>query len=104
MDKKLGKQNLQSLRIEDLGNLAEDSQGYALLNTFSDQGCVACELFIVDGTKLEHNWVEITKEEGNYQKVWGKFNLVLIKHQSAAYCGNYPDTIRIENGEFYVEL
>ena len=51
---------------------------------------------------LVNNWLEITKQEDNYKKVWGKFSATYIKEKTGPDA-KYPDTLRIRNGSFYVE-
>ncbi|HTO15977.1 MAG TPA: hypothetical protein VLZ83_09405 [Edaphocola sp.] len=103
--KKLGKQYLPSLRLIDVGGMAiEDIPAYVFFGTRTEEGCVSCEQFIVDSNALDQNWIEVIKEEGNYKKIWGKFNLVMIRETGSVRCNRYPDTIRIENGTFYLEL
>lgn len=73
--------------------------------TYVDQGCVTCQGYYIDSTRMEENWVEIDRQKNNYQKVWGRFNLVLINRNLVDGCKEtgYPDTLYIKSQEFYLE-
>ena len=79
---------------------------YGLFYTLQEQGEFICEDFIVDSTKANDNWIEITHQEGNYKKIWGKFNINLIRTGIKNGCTDvkYSDITKISNGEFYLEL
>jgi hypothetical protein len=105
IEKKMGKQEIRALRISDIGSVSEENSfPSAFINTTSQEGCVGCEDFMVDSTNAADNWIEITKQEKNYRKIWGKFSLTMIKESSGCDQPRYSDTIRIQNAEFYLEL
>jgi hypothetical protein len=105
IEKKMGKQEIKTLRISNIGSVNEENSfPSAFFNTTSQEGCVGCEDFIVDSTNTADNWIEITKQEKNYRKIWGKFNLTMIKETPGCDQPRYSDTIRIQNAEFYLEL
>lgn len=87
-----------------------DSQGhrdtlypYGTFNIPQGDGHLLCHMYDVwDGDSV-NNWVQITKEENAYQKLWGKLSMTLIRVRSCDE-GDYPDTIVVRDCTFYAEM
>ncbi len=64
-----------------------------------------CRSFRMYDVDSNNNWVEIIKQEDNFKKIWGKFNVTLVSDEyNCGLAYPYPDTLRIREAEFYVEL
>ncbi len=104
MKKKAGRQIIKYVEfnqlMSDLINFSDITPVYISMGTSHQMGEMICEDFEVDDTK--DNWVEIIQEEDNYKYIWGQFNLHLIRTKSCA-TAKYTDTLRLNNGEFYIE-
>jgi hypothetical protein len=76
---------------------------YASFNNSIIGGDSRCERFLPDTFDQSNNWIRNTSEENNFKIVNGEFNLKLIK---AYDCPdrNYPDTIRITEGKYHLNL
>jgi hypothetical protein len=74
---------------------------WATFSTMEDDGDVGCERFIVDVSDSLSNFVQITKELNNFQEIWGKYSVTLVKVQGCA-SGFYSDKLTIRNGYFHV--
>lgn len=104
IDKKLGRQIIPIITFAAIAGLNQDSPPFAVFGTFHDEGCVGCEMFYVGGTDVENNWIEITKQEDNFKKIWGKFSLTMVKDSIDCDLAHYPNVIQIRNGEFYLKF
>ena len=104
VDKKLGRQTIPIIKFLDISDLTEDSAPFVLFSTFTQQGCTGCEMFYVGGTDVENNWIEVTKQEDNFKKIWGKFSLTMVKDSVDCFLARYPNTIEVRNGSFYLEM
>lgn len=104
MEKKAGKQKIIHLpfdqMIQQLSNFSDTTSVYASMGTSHQMGEMNCESFEVDETK--DNWVEIVQQEEDYKYVWGKFNSNMVRVRTCP-TARYTDTVRITNGEFYIE-
>ncbi|HRP89290.1 MAG TPA: hypothetical protein PKX92_04580, partial [Edaphocola sp.] len=74
-----------------------------LVNLTTNLEEIPVEDFFVDSNHLDQCWIEITKQEHDFKKIWGNFNLVMTKEANdKVYI--YPENITIKSGEFYVEF
>jgi hypothetical protein len=64
-----------------------------------DDGNVMCEHFTVEVSDSLSNFVQITKELNNFQEIWGKYSVTLVRVQGC-YSGFYSDKLIIRNGIF----
>ena len=71
--------------------------------THYDHYDVSCDLYNVFEEDSVNNWIQITEEENDYQKIKGKFSITMYRQYSCAE-STMPDTIRIRDGEFYAEI
>ena len=108
--KQLGKQSISGGPFSEIfynyRHPSPSSKVYFFFETYQQYGEFTCEAFIVDTTKLDDNWVEITHQEGNFKKIWGKFNINLKRTAIESGCTEvkYSNNTKISNGEFYLEL
>ena len=76
---------------------------YGVFNIPQGDGHLLCHAYDVwDGDSV-NNWVQITKEENDHQKLWGKLSMTLIRVRSCDE-GDYPDTIVVRDCTFYAEM
>ncbi|HRP89292.1 MAG TPA: hypothetical protein PKX92_04590 [Edaphocola sp.] len=103
IQKKIGRQYFQSMTLAKLNQTPViDLPPTPMFFTINENLDVT--YFFVDSNHLDQNWIEITKQEHDFKKVWGKFNLVMVKDPTTPAKYLYPDTLNIENGEFFVEF
>jgi hypothetical protein len=95
----LKRQKLETTNYND--PFSATSPCWAIFSTMADDGDVGCEEFIVDVSDSLSNFVQITKELNNFQEIWGKYSVTLVKVQGCA-SGFYSDKLTIRNGYFHV--
>lgn len=66
-------------------------------------GHITCDIYYCLESDSLNNWVQITRAENDYQKIWGTFSMTLLRHRTCVG-STYPDTLYIRDGEFYVEI
>ena len=101
--KELGRKTVFNRRMEEWITTLENTPTIASFNLQNNDFGFLSEAFRPLESDSVNNWIEITKQEDNYKKVWGKFSITLIK-EGTNQTPNYPDTLRIRNGSFYVEM
>jgi len=75
----------------------------ATFTTTQADGDVSCDLFQILETDSVNNWIQITKEEGNYNEVWGNYSATFTRHSGCA-SSPYTDTLRMRNGSFHFKF
>ncbi|HRP89291.1 MAG TPA: hypothetical protein PKX92_04585 [Edaphocola sp.] len=102
--KLIGKQFFSKMSGKILKTYAKDSTLFFADFVTGKDGGPTEEQFFVDSNHLDQCWIEITKEENNFKKIWGNFKLVMIKDPEFNNVYIYPENITIKSGEFYVEF
>ncbi len=102
--KRLGKQYFPKMSSKILSDIATKKLPIPpLVNLTTNLEEIPVEDFFVDSNHLDQCWIEITKQEHDFKKIWGNFNLVMTKEANdKVYI--YPENITIKSGEFYVEF
>jgi len=77
---------------------------YASFTTRQGDGDVGCDGFRVLTQDSANNWVRITRQENNYQKVWGEFSVTMVRTRGCAASPYAADTLRFRNGEFSARI
>jgi len=74
---------------------------YSSFYTNQDDGDVPCDGYAVWDTDSANNWIQITKQEGDYKEIWGNFSVTYIRGMSCAASPYADDTLRFRNGTFH---
>ena len=75
----------------------------ATFSTTQDDGDLSCDMFHIMEADSVNNWIKITKEEGNYNEVWGEYSATFLRESGCA-SSPYPDTLRMRNGSFHFKF
>lgn len=75
----------------------------ASFSTTQDDGDVLCDIYEVIEADSLTNYIQITKETGNYKEVWGTFSVNFVRTRGCSE-STLPDTLRIRDGQFHVVL
>ena len=102
--KKLGKQTLYNRSIEQVRVSLESTPPLFSFISSDQDGEMACDVFRPNELDSVNNWINITKQEGNFKKVWGTFSVTIKKEEFPCSKLKYPDSMEIRNGSFYIEL
>ncbi|MBX3163352.1 MAG: hypothetical protein KF900_02635 [Bacteroidetes bacterium] len=100
IEKNLISQRIYTLTLDT--NIVQIRTNAMFYTTWND-GDVLCEVFEALESDSLNNYVMITKQNNNYEEVFGTFSLTFIKTQDCEG-RHYADTLRIRNGYFHLYL
>ncbi len=69
--------------------------------TSEDDGCIIGDIFDIDTSGIQNNYIQITKQKDNYHEIWGEFRVKLIRTHNCN-CTDLPDTIEFSKGTFHI--
>lgn len=110
IEKKIGKSYLKGAPwtsiLDSVRSHTDRVPSYCHFSTTQEDGEFICERIQVDNNDSLNNWIEITKQEDNYKKIWGKFQMTMHRASLDHGCPipRHPEQFNIRNGEFYIEL
>lgn len=108
--KQVGKQRLTGAPIAEILDsvriYSPSVPTYLAVTSYQEHGHFLCEQFQVDNNDSLNNWIEITKQEGGYKKIWGKFQVTIFREGIYNRCDNlrFPERFTTTSGQFYLEL
>lgn len=86
-------------------NLGQSGNNYlnARFTTTQDDGDLSCDRFEILETDSTNNWIQITKEEDDYNEVWGNYSATFVRKYGCP-SSPYTDTLRFRNGSFHFKF
>ncbi len=82
-------------------NVNYDTLPYGWYVTNDIEEDAMCDTYYPIESDSINNWIHITKQENDYQEMWGEFSISLYK-ESGCDGSPYPDTVIVRSGTFHI--